>query len=468
MLSRSDFRPYQNRLVEFIKRLDRGAAWSFMGSGKTISTLTAFDELRQSGDAKKMLVVAPLRVARSVWDTEAREWGHTRHLKVSKILGNPRQRIAGMNAKADVYTINRENLCWLESQFIQKRKQIRAWPFDVITLDESQSYKSQSSNRFKAARRLRKLAPRLIELTGTPAPNRLPDLWAQMFLIDRGQRLGATETAYRERWFTAPELGGYKWIAKKHAAPEIYAAVADVVLSLNESDYMKLPPVIPNFVRVRLPPAAMAQYRKFERTFLLEAEGRKVSAVNAGALHVKLWQLANGALYNPEKDGYIVFHDEKLEALVEQIDGSSGPVMVIYNFRHDLERIQSRLASEYGDHLTVEVLDSQASEDRWNAGKIDVLLLHPESAGHGLNLQKSGCEHIVWFGATANLEHVMQANARLAGGHRRRGGLVISYIVAEGTIDDELVELIRSKDEDQENLRRGVAEINNSDWLSLD
>lgn len=468
MLSRADFRPYQERMVGFIGGHTHCAAWSFMGSGKTISTLTSFDELRRSGDAKKLLVVAPLRVARGVWDVEAREWAHTRHLRVSKILGTPAQRLAALRSNADVYTINRENLCWLEDQFIQNRKQIRPWPFDMVVLDESSSYKSQSSKRFKAMRRLRKLTKRVVELTGTPAPNRLPDLWAQMFLLDRGQRLGATETAYRERWFRAPELGGYKWTAKPHAAKEIYAAVADIVLSLNESDYMSLPEVIPNFVRVQLQPAAMAQYKRFERTFILEAEGRKVSAVNAGALHVKKWQLANGALYNDDKDAYFVFHDEKLDALVEQIDGSSGPLMVIYNFRHDLERIQQRLAKEYGDNLVVEVLDTQASEDRWNRGEIDVLLLHPESAGHGLNLQKSGCEHIVWFGVTANLEHILQANARLAGGHRRRGGLVISYIVATGTVDDELVELIKEKGDDQEALRRGVAEINNSDWLSLD
>lgn len=467
MLSRADFRPYQNRMVRFMQDLPYCAAWSFMGSGKTVSTLTAFDDLQKAGEVKKMLVVAPLRVARGVWDAQTKEWDHVRHLRVSKILGTPEQRLAAIKRPADVYTINRENLCWLRDLFIEKKKQIRRWPWDMVVLDESSSYKSQSSQRFKAMRQLRKLCGRIVELTGTPAPNRLPDLWAQLYLLDRGERLGHTETAYRERWFNPPGWGEYRWSIKPGADQAIYAAVADICLSLNEEDYMSLPAVIPNFITVQLSPAAMATYKRFERTFLMEAGERTVSAVSAGALHNKRWQLANGAIYTDDKGTFFEFHREKLDALVEQIDGSTGPVMVVYSFRHDLARIRDHLSKTYGHHVIVDTLDSQASEDRWNRGETDVLLLHPESAGHGLNLQASGCQHIVWFGATANLEHIDQANARLAGGHRRRGALVISYIVAAGTVDDDLVLMVASKAEEQRALRKGVAALNAEDWLAI-
>lgn len=467
MLSRSDFRPYQTRAVEWFKDHTHCAGWVFMGGGKTVSTLTAFDELRQAGEVKKMLVVAPLRVARGVWDAQTKEWDHLGHLKVSKILGTPEQRLAALRAKADVYTINRENLCWLRDLIIQNKKQVKAWPFDMVVLDESSSYKTQGSNRFKAMRQLRVLCKRLVELTGTPAPNRLPDLWAQMYLIDRGQRLGATETAYRERWFNKPGYGEYKWTLKKGSQEAIYAAVADVVLSLNESDYMDLPRVIPVPVLVRLSPKAMAEYKRFERTFVMQAGERQVSAVSAGALHGKLCQLANGAVYTDDKGTFHEFHDEKLDALIEQVDGASGPMIVVYSFRSELARIQARLAKEYGDGLRVEVLDSQASEDRWNRGETDVLLLHPESAGHGLNLQHSGAELIVWMSATANLEHFDQVNARLAGGHRRRGGLVVAYISAVDTVDDKLVRLLKEKTVEQDALRVGVARLNNDDWLAI-
>lgn len=467
MLTRSDFRPYQNRMVRFMQDQTHCAAWSFMGSGKSVSTLTAIDELIRAGEIKKALVVAPLRVARGVWDAEARNWEHVRHLRVSKVLGDVGQRLTALRTPADVYTINRENLCWLRDLVIVNKKQVRPWPFDMVVLDESQSYKSQGSKRFKAMRQLRVLCKRLVELTGTPSPNRLPDLWAQLYLIDRGQRLGHTETAYRERWFNKPGFGEHRWRIKEGAQQQIYAAVSDVVLSLNQRDYMDLPEIIPVPVMVRLSPKAMAEYKRFERTFVMQAGEHQVSAVSAGVLHGKLCQLANGAVYTDDKGSYYEFHDEKLDALVEQIDGASGPMIVVYSFRSELARIQARLAKEYGENLTVEVLDSQDSEDRWNRGETDVLLLHPESAGHGLNLQHSGAELIVWMSATANLEHFDQVNARLAGGHRRRGGLVISYISAADTVDDKLVALLKEKTVEQEALRLGVAALNNEDWLAV-
>lgn len=455
-------------MVQFMQDRTHCAAWTFMGGGKTISTLTAFDEMRQAGEVKRLLVVAPLRVARSVWDQQAAEWEHVRHLRVSKIIGSRDDRLAALSTPADVYTINRENLCWLRDLFIQNRKQIRRWPFDMVALDESSSFKSQSANRFKAIRMLRPLIPRLVELTGTPAPNRLPDLWAQLYLLDRGQRLGRTESAFRERWFNAPSLYEYKWTPKPHARQEIYAAVADIVLSLNESDYMDLPPVIENFVRVFLPPVAMAAYRKFERLSVLNtAEGTKVTAISAGVLHNKKCQLANGSIYTDDRGTFEVFHDEKLDALVDMLREADGPVLVAYHFKADLARIKKRLSKDFGQTLIVDTLTTKASEDNWNAGLTDVLLLHPDSAGHGLNLQGSGSQHIIWFGLTANLEHVQQANARLAGGHRRgAGALTVSYIVADGTVDDDLVEMIRDKADEQTALRQGVA-AENEDWLAI-
>jgi SNF2-related domain len=457
-LTRNDFRPYQHRAVEFFKATPRAAGWIFMGGGKTAATLTAFADLQHQFEARRALVVAPLRVARDVWHTETRQWDHLVHLRVSRILGNVDERKNALRAKADVYTINRENLTWLESLFIQNRKQVRPWPFDTVILDESQSYKSQSSKRWKAMRRLGRLTQRIVELTGTPSPNGLPDLWAQAYLLDGGKRLGLTETAYRERWFDPPGYGEFKWKPKKHAETEIYAALGDIVLSLRESDYFDLPPVIPTLVEVQLPPTVRAKYRDMERDLMLETFGGKVvTAANAAVCTGKRMQLANGSIYVDDRGTFEEFHTEKLDALVELLQENNEPVIVVYTFKADYARVLARLAREFGKTRRIEKLDTAGSVLRWNNGETDILLLHPESAGHGLNLQHSGCQQIIWFGLTYNLEHIQQVAARLGGGHRRKGHLAISYIVASCTVDDEVLASIKGKALTQERLIEAVA-----------
>lgn len=429
-----------------------------MGGGKSVATLTAFDEMRSGFEVNRMLVAAPKRVARSVWKNEIETWDHLRHLRISRIQGTVAERIAAIRTPADVYTVGRHNLKWLTSLYMPQNKQRHPWPWDMVVLDESQSYKSQGSERYKAAKKARAMSRRLLELTGTPSPNGLADLWAQMFLIDYGQRLGAGESDYKTRWFDPPGWESYKWTPKPHAKDQIYEKIADVVLTLREKDYFDLPPVVVNLVPVQLSDKAMQVYRKFERQYVMETwSGRTVTAVSAGVCVGKRMQLANGSIYVDDAGRYEEFHPEKLNALVELIDGASGPVMVVYNFRSDLKRIEDRLAEEYGKNLTVERLDSEESEERWNRGETDVLILHPESAGHGLNLQASGCEHIIWFGLTYNLEHLQQVLARLGGGHRRGDrALVVSYILAEETIDYEALNNVDMKALTQNDLIDGV------------
>lgn len=469
MLSRADLKPYQHRAVEWIKSHDACALWVFMGGGKTASTLTAISDLRASFDAHRALVIAPLRVARSVWSEEAATWDHLRHLRVVPCVGSEAERLAALKTPGDVHTINRENVKWLESLFIQGKKQIRHWPFDTVVLDESQSFRSQSSQRFKSINRLRRLFPRLIELTGTPSPKGLGNLWSQVKLLDGGERLGRTETDFRTRWFNRPEIGQHHWTIKgEWAEQEIYRKVSDIVLSLDERDYFTVEKPLSQLVKVQMTDAQRAVYRRMERTFVMETmSGKQVTAVSAGVLGGKLLQLANGAIYVDDQGHYDEFHTQKLDALVEILDGHDGPAMVCYSYRSDLPRMQKALAEAFGKDRTVEKLDSKASEDRWNRGETDVLLLHPASAGHGLNLQHSGAELIVWFGLTYDLELIQQANARLAGGHRRgQRPLVIKYLVADGTRDEDLLDAVldldnpKSKASGQERLMRAVARLN--------
>lgn len=253
MLTRENLYPYQHRAIEFIKKHPNCALWVDMGLGKTVSALTAFADMFHSFDVDKALVVAPLRVARQVWADEIDEWSHLQGLRVSKIVGTEQQRLRAMDATADIYTINREQVAWLEEQIIHGKKQVRRWPWDMVILDESQSFKSQTSQRWTSLRRLRRLFDRCVQLTGTPVPNGYGDLWAQLYLLDRGQRLGETESAYQGRWFEAPDMySTYSWTLKDHGAKEIQEAVADITLTMRAEDYLDLPPVLNNIVTVKL------------------------------------------------------------------------------------------------------------------------------------------------------------------------------------------------------------------------
>lgn len=461
MKTRDNLYPYQRRAVEFIKTHPNCALFIECGLGKTVSAETAYLDLLESFDAQNALVLAPLRVARKVWKDETQEWDHLQGLNVVHIGGTQAQRLKALKTRADIHTIGRENTKWLIDQFISGKKQIRKWPWDTVILDESQSWKSQSSQRWKSLRLARQLFPRLIELTGTPAPNGYADLWSQIYLLDRGQRLGRSESAFKDRWFDAENCGDYsKYHIKPHAAAEIQAALSDIVLSLRVEDYFDLPPVIYNNVRVTLTESMLKAYKKFERTSIMQTLGGKtITAVNAGVAYNKLLQFANGAMYVDETGKYEVLHDAKIEALLETLESSSGPVLVGYGFIHDRKRIAAALERYCGKNKTWAFMESDDQLEAFSRGELNIGVIHPASAGHGLNsMHKSGSTTIIWFGGTCNLEHFQQLNARLTGGIRRLGkNVVVHIIVADDTIDEEVVELLTLKAKTQDDLTGAMA-----------
>lgn len=461
MLTRSDLRPYQERIVRHIKEVPNCAAWVDMGLGKTVSTLTAFRDLQESFDAHKALLIAPLRVARKTWDDEIAGWEHLRELTTSHIIGSEAQRLAGLEQDADIHCINREQVAWLKSQFVRgtgkKQRLIRPWPWDTIIVDESSSFKSDASQRFEALRSLRKLFDRCIELTGTPAPNGYADLWAQINLLDRGARLGHTKKAFYDRWFDPPRRGdpfATKYTLKDYAEEDIKAQIADIVIALKAEDYLDLPPIMYNKVPVYLSPSEKATYKKFQQQYVLEIANKKITAANAGVLANKLLQLANGAIYTGVLKNYEIFHEEKLLELHDVLDQSYGPVLITAWYQPDVQRI-AELVSRWckSNNKVWDVLTDTESEDRWNRGHTDILILHPASGGHGLNLHKNDCETIIWCGLTWSLELYQQLNARIAGGHRRVGkNVIIHHIVTEDTIDEYVWEVLRKKHATQEAL----------------
>lgn len=463
MLSRDNLYSYQRRIVSFIKQQPQCALWVDMGLGKTVSTLTAFGDLMNDFDARRMLVVAPLRVARKVWSDEIKQWAHLNGMSIARIVGSPEQRIRALRTPADVHTINREQMTWLAAQFIQGKKQVRRWPWDVVTFDESQSFKSSDSERFRSARMLRKLMDRVINLTGTPSPNGLSDLWAQYYLLDQGKRLGSHVTPFRDRWFDAGHnADGYtKWVPKDSAQKEIERLVADITLSLRAEDYLELPPVTYNPIRVALNAQTLAKYKRMEKQAIFELEAHKfITASNSGALGTKLLQLANGAIYDSEKKWHLA-HNEKLDALVELLDLTQNKALIAYAFKHDTARITPVLDEFCRKHKKRwALLRSDDSFTKWARGEYDYGVLHPASAGHGLNdVYKSGAENLIWFGLTNNLEYWKQLNARLIGGHRRAGrNVVVHVLVCDDTVDVSLVSLIDKKDTDQDSLTRAVAD----------
>ena len=462
MFTRSDLYAYQRHAVDFIKSRRNCALWVDMGLGKTVSTLTAFNDKLQSFDARKMLVIAPKRVARKVWSDEIQAWSHLNHLSVSRVVGDADECFEALRRPADVYTIGRDRVNWLHAQFIQDGKQVVEWPFDFVAADEAQSFAAQSSNRFKCLYDLRKKTrfPTFVELSGTPMPNGYMKLWSQLKLLDDGKRLGYSEQAMKERWFTPPVGIFTKWNIKPHAVREIHERLKDIVLVLREEDYLDLPPVVDNFVRCELSAGAMAVYRKFEREFIAEVAGKKLTAVNTGVLDGKLLQLANGACYHA-KGEWVPFHDAKLEALEETLDGlNDKKALISYAFNHDKARIRKLLDTLAKDqHRTWRTLDSDRDFQDWADGKIDWGLLHPASAGHGLNdVYKAGADDLIFFGLTNNHEWHTQIRARLTGGHRRTGrNIRVHYIVADGTRDDDYVALLKRKQFDERGLMGSLA-----------
>lgn len=468
LLTRRDLFPYQVRFSDFIIDHPFCAGWLDMGLGKTVSTLTAFVDLKNWYGARKMLVVGPLRVARKVWSDEVKRWAHLRGLRVSLIIGSPQQRWEAMWRDADIYCVNRENVPWIEAQFIEgvgkKLKQLRRWPWDVVTIDESQSFRGMEGGgvRFESMRRIRRYleVERLIELTGTPAPNGYTNLWGQIQLLDLGERLGCDYKQFVNRWFNRKVVDASytTYELRDTAKDEIHSALSDIVLAMRVEDYLGSPPVVYNDVRVELSTRAMGMYKELKRKALLDVKGKKITAVNAGVLCGKLLQLANGAVYYDDKRNWVHIHDEKLEALGEVLDGASGPVMIAYGFKHDMSRLREFLDKYCGRSRSYRFLNTTKDEDDWNSGLVDYLVLHPAGAGHGLNLQHSGSETIVWFGLTANWEWYTQLNNRLIGGHRAKGkNIVIHRIVADKTYDEEMLPLLATKDGIEDELMRSLS-----------
>lgn len=382
-------------------------------------------------------MVAPLRVAQTVWAAEAGKWDHLRRLRVEKILGTEEERLAALERVADVYVINRENVKWLVEHFG------RHWPFDMVVLDELSSFKDSSSQRFRALRRVRPKMERVVGLTGTPSPNGLMDLWAQVFLLDQGERLGKTLGRFRERFFNAGRRNGqivYDWVPKAGATEKIHGLLDGLCVSMRSEDYLELPERIDRIVPVELDPAARAAYDRLEREAVLPLKDGVITAATAAAVTGKLLQLANGAVYDGDRRVHGV-HGAKVEALRELVEAANGqPVLVYYAYQHDEARIKRAIKD-------ARTLESQGDIDAWNAGRIPVLLAHPDSAGHGLNLQDGG-HIVVWFGLTWSLEKYQQANARL---HRQgqKQPVIVHHLLTMGTMDEQVMGVLARKDAGQ-------------------
>lgn len=415
-----------------------------MGLGKTVSTLTAINQLMFDDlEVNKVLVIAPKKVAEDTWLGEINKWDHIKHLRLSIILGTERQRKEALQAKADIYIINRENVAWLIAHYQS------AFPFDMVVIDELSSFKNAKSVRFKALRTVRPLIKRVVGLTGTPAPNGLLDLWPQLYLLDQGERLGKTLTSYRDKYFSPGRRNGhvvfdYNLKASEPKEPnlhekEILHKISDICISMKAEDYLNLPKRIDRIKEVHLPPAMKAKYDNFERDLILSLDTTEdISALNAAGLTNKLLQFANGAVYDAEKIAHEV-HMEKLEALAEDMEAANGqPVLVFYQYRHDLERIL-----KYFKAYKPVLLKGSADITMWNQKKIPMLLAHAASAGHGLNLQTGG-NLIEWFGVSWNLELYQQAVARLD----RQGQtkpVINSRIITMGTMDEDVLKALANK-----------------------
>lgn len=436
---------YQEYAKNFIISKESCAVFLEMGMGKTAITLTAINELLfDYFDIAKVLVIAPKRVAESTWVDEAAKWDHLKHLKISKVLGSEDERIKALNDKVDIYVINRENVAWLVDYYKTK------WPFDMVVIDELSSFKSSKAQRFKALRKVRPLIKRVVGLTGTPSPNGLIDLWPQMYLLDKGERLGRTLTAYRERFFEPDKRNRnivFSYKPKDGAEDEIYKSLSDICLSMKAEDYLKLPELIKNYIPVRLKDDEYKKYKTLEKDLLLPFKDGDIVASSAAVLVNKLMQFANGAVYD-ENGKVKVIHDEKIKALEDIIEAANGkPVLVFYSYKHDLERLKKYFKD------AVE-LKGQEEIERWNDKKINLLLAHPASCGHGLNLQAGG-NIIVWFSLTWSLELYNQANARLYR-QGQKENVIIHHLIAERTIDETIIKMLEKKYSSQEALINAV------------
>ena len=431
--------PHQRAGIDWVTEHQACALFWGMGSGKTATTLTALDSiLNDLLEDGPVLAIAPKRVAEDTWSKETEKWAQLNHLRISKVLGPKKQRLAALSAPADIYTINRENVVWLV-ETVGKR-----WPFPIVVIDELSSFKSSASKRWKALRRVRGKIRRIIGLTGTPRPNGLEDLWAEVYLLDQGERLGRTLGAFRSRYLIPDKMNGhvvYSYRPREGAEQEVYEKISDICMSLKKEDVIDLPGQTYEDIELTAPPALLKKYKQFERDKVLECldENGEIVAGSAAALTNKLLQFANGAVYDLD-GGVHVLHDIKLDALEELLEEAGGDnVLVLYAYKHDRDRIKERISCRE--------LDTTDDIEAWNRGEIPVALAHPASIGHGLNLQYGG--HIlVWFGLTWSLELYQQTNERL-----NRPGQEsvcrIYHLLLKGTHDERVLKSLKNKDKGQ-------------------
>lgn len=437
------FKPheYQRKAIEYIQNTQRCGLFLDMGLGKTVITLTAIEDLMYNQfEVAKVLVIAPLRVAESTWSTECEKWEHLRRLKIVKILGSVTQRRLALYSEADIYIINRENVQWLCNELSNG-----AWFFDMVVIDELSSFKNHNSQRFKYLRKYIFKSERVVGLTGTPAPNGLIDLWSQIYLLDGGIRLGKTVTSYRQNYFLPDKRNAqviYSYKPKEQSERLIHEAISDICLSMSAKDYLTLPPRIDNIVPVYLSSKEQSQYEEFEKKSYLEFAQGEITALSKASLINKLLQFSNGAVYSD--DGYIEVSDKKIKALQEIMDTAQGqPILCFYSYKHDVERIQKAIPE-------ARTLTSDKDIQSWNNGEIPLLLVHPASAGFGLNLQQGG-HIIVWFGLTWSLEQYQQANARLY----RQGqsqSVIVHHIITQKTVDHRVIDSLQGKKDVQDDL----------------
>lgn len=436
---------YQKTAYEWIMTHDRCGLFLDMGLGKTVVTLTAIRDLIDSLDIERVLVIAPKRVAEDTWSRESQKWDHLKELRISKILGDATTRKKALAADADIYVVNRENVKWLMEQ--------NCWMWDMVVIDELSSFKSPQAQRFKALRKWIVKAGRVVGLTGTPASNGYLDLWSEIYLLDRGERLGRSVTRYRLEYFynRSRDISYGIWELQKGAKTKIDSKLTDICMSMKAEDYLEMPEKIMNVVPVQLSETEMELYRKMEQdAFLQLDETTGIEAFNSAALMGKLLQLSNGFMYDQDKTAHRI-HQKKLEALEEIIDTNPGdPVLVFYSFLADRDALLERFPK-------ARILDTAQDIAEWNDGKIPLMIAHPASVGHGLNIQEGG-HIIVWYGITWSLELYQQANARLYRQGQTSKHVIINHLIAQGTADEQVMKALDKKDTTQESLMKALKE----------
>lgn len=435
---------YQNYAKDFILAHKVSALFLDCGLGKTITTLTAINELMyDSFEISKVLIIAPLRVAQSTWKEEIEKWDHLNLLRYSIAVGDEKERLKALKQKSDIYIINRENVDWLVT------KSGIDFNFNMLIIDELSSFKSHTSKRFKSLLKIRPYFERVVGLTGTPSSNGLMDLWAEFRVLDLGERLGRYITHYRNEYFLPDKRNGaiiFSYKPQPNAEERIYRRLADMTISMKSTEYLKMPELILNELEINLDEEDQIKYKKFKKEMVMTIQEKEIDAINAASLSNKLIQLANGSIYDEDKKFYEV-HNKKLDKLEEIIESANGkPVLVAYWFKADKERIEKRF----------KVREIKTADDikQWNKGMIDLALIHPASAGHGLNLQ-SGGSTLVWFSLTWSLELYQQTNARLYR-QGQKDTVVIHHLITKNTIDEDIIKSLKRKDKTQEALMKAV------------